>query len=146
MIQQQDIDPTRFRHEVDVATDRSGRLNQIRRQHIDRASSAHMGDLRPRSNELTQRFSMVNMRPHGIFSPTAQQLTAARAATGLSIQKLAEATGLGVNTIRRAEAGGAQVLTPVNAQRLVEVLQGLGVTFLEADANGPGVRIRSANG
>lgn len=89
---------------------------------------------------------MVNMSPYGIFSPTAQQLTAARAATGLSIQKLAEVTGLGVNTIRRAEAGGAQVLTPVNAQRLVEVLQGLGVTFLEADANGPGVRIRSANG
>lgn len=87
---------------------------------------------------------MVNMRPDGIISPTPEQLAAARAAAGLSIGALAELTQLGVNTIRRAEAGGAQVLTPVNAQRLVGVLQSLGVTFLAADADGPGIRIRSA--
>nr|WP_312990651.1 helix-turn-helix transcriptional regulator [Brevundimonas diminuta] len=81
------------------------------------------------------------MRPHGNFSPTKEQLCAARAATGLSVQALAKLTGLGVNTIRRAEAGGAQVLTAVNAERLVSSLQGLGITFLDADASGPGIRI-----
>ncbi len=85
---------------------------------------------------------MVNIRPRGIFLPTAEQLTAGRAATGLSVQALAEQTGLGVNTVRRAEAGGASVLTAVNAERLVAGLQALGISFLEADADGPGVRIR----
>jgi transcriptional regulator with XRE-family HTH domain len=82
------------------------------------------------------------MRPHGIFSPTAEQLVAARAAVGLTVQGLAEKTGLGVNTIRRAEAGGAEVLTQVNADRLVAVLESLGVTFLEPDNAGPGLRFR----
>ncbi|WP_293827626.1 hypothetical protein [uncultured Brevundimonas sp.] len=44
--------------------------------------------------------------------------------------------------MRRAEAGGASVLTAVNAERLVAGLQALGISFLEADADGPGVRIR----
>lgn len=82
------------------------------------------------------------MRPDGIFSPTAEQLAAARAAAGLSIQALAELCRLGVNTVRRAEAGGADVVTPANAERLVSVLERLGVTFLEADAAGPGIRFR----
>lgn len=67
---------------------------------------------------------------------------AARAAAGLSVKALSERSGLGVNTIRRAEADGIQVLTTVNAERLVSVLEALGVTFLEADENGPGVRFR----
>lgn len=37
-----------------------------------------------------------------------------------------ERSGLGVNTIRRAEADGSQALTAVNAERLVSVLEGLG--------------------
>lgn len=109
---------------------------------MDWASSAHVGDLRPIPEELTRSFVVVNIRPHGNFLPTAEQLAAARAATGLSVQALAEQTGLGVNTVRRAEAGGAGVLTAVNAERLVAGLQALGITFLRADADGPGVRIR----
>lgn len=83
---------------------------------------------------------MVNNYPHGQFLPTAVQLTAARAGLGLSVQALADRTRLGVNTIRRAEADGAQVITPANAGRLVAVLIDLGVTFLEPDADGPGLR------
>lgn len=85
------------------------------------------------------------MRPHGIFSPTAEQLAAARASTGLTLQALAERSGLGVNTLRRAEAAGAHVMTAVNAERLVRVFGELGVTFLEADADGPGVRFRAVS-
>lgn len=88
---------------------------------------------------------MVNIRSHGSFLPTSDQLVAARAATGLSVQALAEHTGLGVNTVRRAEAGGAEVITPVNADRLVAGLKALGITFLEADADGPGIRIKAAS-
>lgn len=84
---------------------------------------------------------MVNNRPHGFFPPTAAQLAAARAGVGLSVQALADLSGLGVNTIRRAEAGGAGVVTRINAERLVQTLEELGVTFLTADANGPGVRL-----
>ena len=92
--------------------------------------------------DLTRSSFVVNIRPRGFFPPSGEQLTAGRAAAGLSVQALAEQTGLGVNTVRRAEAGGAAVLTAVNAERLVAGLEALGITFLEADANGPGVRIR----
>lgn len=46
--------------------------------------------------------------------------------------------------LQRLVAGGAQVLTAVNAERLVSALQGLGITFLDADASGPGIRIRAS--
>lgn len=85
---------------------------------------------------------MVNSRPHDYFLPTASQLLAARAALGLSAQELAVEAMLGVNTVRRAEAGGAQVLTPANADRLIGALQRLGVTFLDPDRDGrPGLRL-----
>ncbi|MBB1178046.1 transcriptional regulator [Pseudomonas sp. FW305-3-2-15-E-TSA4] len=83
------------------------------------------------------------MRPDGQNTPTAAQVAAARAATGLSVAALAERSGLGVNTIRRAEASGASVLTGVNAARLVQTFEELGVVFLDADGYGPGLRIRS---
>ncbi len=83
------------------------------------------------------------MRPDGQNAPTATQLAAARAATGLSVAALAARSGLGVNTIRRAEASGASVLTAVNAARLVQTFGDLGVIFLNADGYGPGLRIRS---
>lgn len=88
---------------------------------------------------------MVNTSPHGYFLPTASQLLAARAGLKLSVEGLASAAGLGVNTVRRAEAGGAGVLTPANAERLVMTLEGLGITFLEADEAGPGVRFAQSH-
>lgn len=83
---------------------------------------------------------MVNNRPHGFFMPTGAQLRAARAVIGLSASGVATETGLGVNTIRRAEDGGAAVLTVANAERLVATYRALGITFLEANADGPGIR------
>ena len=75
--------------------------------------------------------------------PTSFQLAAARAALGLSVNALAERTRLGVNTIRRAEAAGAQVLTRANAEQWVGTLTALGITFLpDEEGQGPGLRIR----
>ena len=94
---------------------------------------------------LAEPFLMVNTRPHGYCSPTGRQLMAARAAAGLSANELAAEAKLGVNTIRRAEAGGASVLTAANAERLVATLERLGVTFLDPDETGrPGLRIPPA--
>jgi transcriptional regulator with XRE-family HTH domain len=88
---------------------------------------------------------MVNTHPDGYFSPTAAQLLAGRAALGLSAQALADEARLGVNTIRRAEAGGAAVLTPANAERLVATFERLGVTFVAPDGEGrPSVKLPPA--
>lgn len=86
---------------------------------------------------------MVNNRPPGPFLPAPAQLRAARAALGLSVEACAKQSGLGVNTIRRAEAGGLEAVTGANAARLVETLERLGVTFLAADEQGPGLRFRA---
>lgn len=83
---------------------------------------------------------MGNIRPHRQFAIVAEQLVAARSACGLSVKALAEFTDLGVNTIRRAEAGGASALTVANALRLTQALESLGITFLEGDDRGPGIR------
>ncbi|MEN5112985.1 hypothetical protein ABE453_03115 [Brevundimonas diminuta] len=56
---------------------------------------------------------------------------------------MAERSGLGVNTIRRGEASGAEVLTALNAARLAQTFDELGVIFLNADGFGPSLRIRS---
>lgn len=86
---------------------------------------------------------MVNNRPYGQFSPTGVQLRAARAGLGLSVQALARESGLGVNTLRRAEdQPGAVTMTAVNLQRLADVLAAHGVTFVEANEDGPGVRFK----
>lgn len=87
---------------------------------------------------------MVNSRPHGSFSPLVVQLRAGRAGLGLTVEALAAEARLGVNTVRRAERDGLQVLTPANADRLVVTLERLGVMFLDADAAGPGVRFKIA--
>lgn len=90
---------------------------------------------------------MVKLNPHGRILPTGVQIRAARAAVGLSVQELAAATGLGVNTVRRAEAVDDTVpLTMVNADRLVEVLEELGVKFLESTDDGSGIRYVRAPG
>lgn len=85
---------------------------------------------------------MVNRQPDGFFAPTKAMIIAARAGLGLSASALAKEAQLGVNTVRRAEAGGLEVLTPSNAARLVETLERLGIVFLAPDDRGaPGLRL-----
>lgn len=86
---------------------------------------------------------MVNIRPHEQKSPSRAQLRAARAALDLTVKALAAEAMLGVSTVRRAEDDGLQVLTAANAQRLLDTFERLGVLFLEADQDGPGLRVRS---
>lgn len=59
----------------------------------------------------------------------AWQLRAARAAADLSIQALADLTGVSVSTIRRAETHGAQPMSRVNRQALISALANCGVAI-----------------
>lgn len=70
------------------------------------------------------------------------QIRAARAILNLSAQDLAEITKLSRGTIQRAELETAQV-TESNINRIVETLEKLGVIFLPANGEGPGVRLKT---
>lgn len=86
---------------------------------------------------------MVNNQPHGGFLPTRSQLRAARAALGLSAEGLSKAAGLGLNTIARAEKNGLEGLTFANRTRLLETFERLGVSFLDDDGAGVGLRFKT---
>jgi transcriptional regulator with XRE-family HTH domain len=74
---------------------------------------------------------------------TSAQIRAARALIRWSAQELAEKTAVGVTTIRRAELTASETkLTRVNDQAIRRVLEAAGVEFIDADAGGPGVRLK----
>jgi transcriptional regulator with XRE-family HTH domain len=71
---------------------------------------------------------------------TGAQIRAARNALGWSAQQLAEAAGLGLSTIQRAEKGSA--ITNANMAAIRAALGGAGVEFVAADGATEGVRWR----
>ena len=85
----------------------------------------------------------VNMVPYDPAALTGAQLRAARALLGLSAQKLADLSGLGLATISRAEQlDGVVTMISANAERVVRALENAGVEFLGENGGGPGVRRR----
>jgi hypothetical protein len=78
---------------------------------------------------------------------TSAQIRAARALIRWSAQDLADHSGLGVTTIRRAELHHSETqLTRVNDQTIRRILEGAGIAFIDEDKNaegGPGVRLRT---
>jgi hypothetical protein len=76
---------------------------------------------------------------------TSAQIRAARALIRWSAQQLADASAVGVTTIRRAELTASETkLTRVNDQAVRRTLEAAGVEFIDAEGGGPGVRLRSA--
>jgi len=74
---------------------------------------------------------------------TSAQIRAARALIRWSAQQLADATAIGVTTIRRAELTESQTkLTRANDQAIRRALEAAGVEFIDAEGGGPGVRLR----
>jgi hypothetical protein len=68
---------------------------------------------------------------------------AARALIRWSAQQLADASAVGVTTIRRAELTASETkLTRVNDQAIRRTLEAAGVEFMDAEGGGPGVRLR----
>jgi hypothetical protein len=74
---------------------------------------------------------------------TSAQIRAARALIRWSAQQLADASAVGVTTIRRAELTASETkLTRVNDQAIRRTLEAAGVEFIDAEGGGPGVRLR----
>lgn len=73
---------------------------------------------------------------------TGNQLKAARALVGMEQARLAEVTGLNVNTIRNMEAAGVGPIAgrSVNVQAVQRALEDAGIVFLNGGE--PGVKLR----
>jgi transcriptional regulator with XRE-family HTH domain len=72
---------------------------------------------------------------------TGEQIRAARAILRWTAQELADESGLGVATVRRAEAvDGPVPITAANAETIARALEAAGIELLDGDA--PGVRLK----
>jgi transcriptional regulator with XRE-family HTH domain len=88
-------------------------------------------------------------REHRYQTPMAifgNQLKAARALAGLDQKTLADRSGIGVNTLRNMEAAGAGDVPGLarTLDKIVRALKAAGVTLVDEDAGGRGVRLRKA--
>ena len=73
---------------------------------------------------------------------TGEQIKMARAALGWSIEKLAEASSVGVRTINRMAAQrGVPKATQANLRLIRSTLEEAGIEFIGDAAEGPGVRL-----
>ncbi len=68
------------------------------------------------------------------------QVRMGRAAVGWSVRELARIAGVTPNTISRIENGGDALASTL--ERLQTALENAGVIFIDADEEGPGVRLR----
>ena len=69
------------------------------------------------------------------------QLRAARALTGLSQAEVAEAAGVSVPTLKRAEAGGPIKVADETIAAIAKALEKDGVEFIPENGGGAGVRL-----
>jgi hypothetical protein len=75
---------------------------------------------------------------------TSAQIRAARALIRWSAQQLADASSVGVTTIRRAELTESETkLTRVNDQAIRRTLEAAGVEFIDDEAGSRGVRLHT---
>ena len=69
------------------------------------------------------------------------QVRMGRAAVGWSVRELARNAGVTPNTISRIENGGDALASTM--ERIQTALEDAGVIFIDADEEGPGVRIKA---
>jgi transcriptional regulator with XRE-family HTH domain len=70
----------------------------------------------------------------------AVQSKMARAAIGWGVRELAREAGVAVDTISRLERG--EEIMPRTLAAIRTALESAGVIFIDANGNGPGVRLR----
>jgi hypothetical protein len=74
------------------------------------------------------------------------QIRAARALLRWSAEDLARESALGLNTIKRAELAEDETsLTQANDMAVRRALEAAGVIFIDANGEGPGVRLRKTH-
>ena len=69
------------------------------------------------------------------------QLRAARALTGLSQAEVAEAAGVSIPTLKRAEAGGPIKVAAETIAAIAKALEKAGVVFIPENGGGAGLRL-----
>lgn len=69
------------------------------------------------------------------------QLRAARALVGLSQAEVAEAAGVSIPTLKRAEAGGSIKVSEETIAEIAKALEKAGVEFVAENGGGAGVRL-----
>ncbi len=75
---------------------------------------------------------------------TVAQLRAARGLVGWNQARLAEASGLALSTIKRMEGSDGPLRGPAaNVWKVEQALEDAGVIFIDADEEGPGVRLKA---
>jgi transcriptional regulator with XRE-family HTH domain len=77
-----------------------------------------------------------------LFNPS--QIRAARALVGWSQSDVANAAGLSIPTVKRAEADGSIRVSVVAMLAITTALKKAGVEFIAENGGGPGVRLRKA--
>ncbi len=77
-----------------------------------------------------------------MFSPS--QIRAARALVGWSQTEVANAAGLSIPTIKRAEAEGGIKVSEDALVAIADALKKAGVEFIAENGGGAGVRLRKA--
>ena len=75
---------------------------------------------------------------------TSAQIRAARSLVGLSQSQVADATGLSIPTIKRAESESGLRASAAAVEAIRAALQTAGVIFLAEDGEGVGVRLRKS--
>lgn len=74
---------------------------------------------------------------------TGSQLRAARALLGWSAQQLADASGVGITTIRKNElTDGSVTMIRANVEVITRTFDKAGVEFIPENGGGAGVRLR----
>lgn len=77
---------------------------------------------------------------------TGHQIRAARGALNWSVQRLADATGVGTATIVRYEQAAGVPKTRKDSLELIkETLESAGIEFIGAPDDAPGIRIHSGS-
>jgi transcriptional regulator with XRE-family HTH domain len=77
-----------------------------------------------------------------LFSPS--QIRAARALVGWSQTEVANAAGLSIPTVKRAEAEGGIKVSEDALRAIADALKKAGVEFIAENGGGAGVRLRKA--
>ncbi len=74
----------------------------------------------------------------------SEQLRAARGLVGWSQSALAKASGLALSTIKRMEGDRGPLRSSAgNVLKVQQALEDAGVIFIDADEEGPGVRLKA---
>ncbi len=94
--------------------------------------------------DLNVKDSAAFQRDNILFMITNAQLRAARGLLGWSQAHLAEDSGLGIATVKRMEGERGPLRSSAeNVLKVKQALEDAGVIFIDADEEGPGVRLKA---